>query len=173
MDPRLEVKEAQPEARVDALFGTSSHYRVIKNERPEHRLMLWLSLQGHTPTEIANQTGFTLGTVLNVRKQPWFQHAFCQISTEFGKDPVQKFLEGEVLPTVHKLVDLRDNAESEAVRKSACDAILDRFLGKPIAKTETKVTGDIHHEVYDAAKLMEESRRLDEQLKTFGAGGKN
>lgn len=173
VDPRLDTLPKRPEARVDELFGQSSHYRVIKNERPEHRLMLWLSLNGHTPTEIAAQTGFTIGTVLNVRKQPWFQQAFCALSTEMGKDAVQTFLEGEVLKTAEQLVHLRDNAESEAVRKAACDSLLDRFLGRPTARVETKITGTFEHEVYDAAKLMEVSRRLDEQLKTFGAGGTN
>ncbi len=66
------------------------------------------------------------------------------------------------------LVALRDGAESQAVQKSACDSILDRFFGKPVAKTETKLSGSIETTVYDVAKLQAEAASLDKQLAARG-----
>ena len=150
----------------DSLFGDSSAYQVYKREKPEHRLMLWLRLNGHNVKETATLTGYTPQSVSQVCKQPWFREAFCKLSTEMGKDIAQTLLEGEVVPTIHKLVELRDSAESEAVRKAACDSILDRYLGKPTVKVEQKLSGSVDSVVYDAAKLIAENKRITDELRT-------
>lgn len=160
-------------AQTDSLFGSSKAYQAVLHEKPEHRRMLWFRLQGYNIKETATLTGYTPQHVSTICKQPWFQEAFCKISTEMGKDAVDAFLEGEIVPTLQKLVDLRDNAESDAVRKSACDAILDRVRGKPTAKVEVKHGGKIDNVVYDVAQLMEEQRRNEEILRSRGFGTGN
>lgn len=162
--------EIPASADPDALFGNRAAYVVIKHEKPQHRLMLWLRLQGHNVKETAALTGYTPQTVSNVCNQPWFIKAFCELSKELGKDAVQTMLEGEVIPSIQKLVKLRDTAESEAVAKAAADSILDRFLGKAVAKSEVKTTGTMDINVYDAAKLQEEFRRNQEILNGRGLG---
>lgn len=154
--------------QVNSLFGASKSYRYYAKESPVHRLMLWMRLEGHNNREIATMTGYCTQTVANVSRQPWFQEAFCRISTERGLDIVDGFLQGEIIPTLDRLVKLRDGAESDAVKKAACDSILDRVRGKPVARVETKVSGSVDTVVYDVAELMKEKARNDEILKSRG-----
>lgn len=158
---------------VDALFGQSQAYVTYKKERPEHRLMLWHRLQGRTVKETALLTGYTPQTVSNVCRQPWFQDAFVRMSTEMGKDTVEQYLRGEVLPAMQRTVELATGAESEAVRLAANREILDRFLGKATVKVEQKVSGSIENVVYDAAQLMSEAKQLEEQLRARGLAASN
>lgn len=168
--------DAQPfagdaDAGIDGLFGASVGYQAVKRERPIHRLILWATLNGHKPKEIAGMFNVTYQTVLTTQKQPWFQEAFCRISTEMGRDSVETFLEGQVLPTLQKLVELRDGeGVPAAVQKSACDAILDRIRGKPTVHVKQETNGTIDHVVHDAAALMEEQKRNAEILKARGVG---
>ena len=153
---------------VDGLFGATKSYQKYKREKPEHRLMLWLRLNGHNNKEIASLTGYHYVTVGQITKQPWFQEAFCRLSSEMGKDSVETFLEGEIVPTLQRLVQLRDGAESDAVRKSACDSILDRIRGKPTVKVESRVSGQIDNVVYDVAKLQDEYHKNQQILASRG-----
>lgn len=169
----LYKESAEKFENVDTLFGATPGYQHYKKERPEHRLMLWHRLNGHNVKETAALTGYTPQTVLNVCKQPWFQEAFVRLSTEMGKDAVQTFLSGEVLPALQRTVALAVSGESEAVRLAANKEIMDRYLGKSTVKVEQKISGQVDNVVYDAAKLLEESRRLNEELKARGIGGAN
>lgn len=164
-----------PSADPDSLFGSSVAYQTYRKEKPEHRMMLWLRLQGHNVRETAALTGYTPQSVSQICKQPWFVEAFCRLSKEVGKDAVTTFLEGEVLPALQRTLDLAKNAEADAVRLAANREILDRFLGKSVAKVESKVSGQIDTVVYDAEKLMEEERRNAEILRSRGiiSGGQN
>lgn len=159
---------AAMEQRVDALFGGKYANHLIKRERPEHRLMLWLKLNGHSNKEVANTTGYAYHTVCQIVKQPWFVENFCRLSSEMGKDSVQTFLEGEVMGALERTVDLAKSADSDAVKMSANREILDRFLGKSVVKAEVKQAGTIDHVVHDAAALLEEQRKLDLQLHASG-----
>lgn len=153
---------------VDALFGATKSYHRYMKEKFEHRLMLWYKLQGYSNVEISRITGYTTQTISQVSKQVWFQEAFCKLSAEMGKDAIQTFLEGEVLPALERTAAMARTADSDAVKLAANREILDRFLGKSTVKVETKGIVDINHTVLDANKLLEEQRRLDEQLKANG-----
>lgn len=148
----------------DALFENRAAYVALKGEKPEHRLMLWYRLQGHNVKETAHLTGYTPQHVSAVCKQPWFIKAFCALSAEIGKDAVQTFLEGEVLPALARTVELARTADSDAVKLAANRDILDRFCGKPVAKSEVKVNGQHNVTVYDAEKLQAEFKRNQEIL---------
>lgn len=162
--------EGDPKEGVDALFGDSAAYVRVKKERPQHRLMLWMRLNGHKPKEIAAMLGVTPQTVYNVEGQPWFQEAFCRLSQEMGKDAVQTFLQGEVLPAVQRISELAKMAESEPVRLAANNALIDRFLGKPAVHVKQEISGQVDNVVYDAAKLLEEQRRNEAILRSRGIG---
>ena len=155
-------------ADVDALFGNLPTYRTIQKEQPEHRLMLWLKLQGHANKEIAQIMGYSQGTVSHIVRQPWFMEAFCRLSSEVGKDAVQTLLEGEVIASVVKLAELRDNGKTDAVKLAATNSILDRVRGKATQQVEVKHSGGTQVTVYDAAKLMDEQKRNAEILKGRG-----
>jgi hypothetical protein len=153
---------------VDALFGATKGYVNVKRERFEHRLMLWYKLQAFNNNEVAQLCGVTPQTVSNVTKQPWFQEAFCKLAAEMGKDACTTFLEGEVLPALQRTADMARNGESEAVRLSANRELLDRFLGKATVKIESKASVDVTSTVLDGNRLLEEQRRLDEQIRSNG-----
>ena len=160
-------------AGVDTLFGTLPSYQAYKKEKPEHRLILWHRLRGLSVKETAALSGYTPQSVSLICKQPWFQDAFVRLSSEMGKDSVQTFLSGEVLPALQRTVQLALTAESEAVQLAANREIMDRYLGKATVKIEQKLSGQIDNVVYDAAKLMEESAKLSEQLRARGITGAN
>lgn len=154
--------------RVDSLFGDKPAYQGLKRELPAHRQMLWLRLNGHNVKETAALTGYSPQQVTVICKQPWFREAFVKLSTQMGRDSVETFLQGEIIPTLERLVNLRDNAESDAVRKAACDSILDRIRGKPVARVETKHSGSIDTTVYDGERLRDELQRNAEILRSRG-----
>lgn len=155
---------------VDRLFGPQKAYNEIKREKPTHRLILWMTLQGQKIAEIAVSVGCTEGHVRNVQKQPWFQDSFCKLAEEMGKDAVQTFLKGEVMPAILRTVELSKTADSDAVKLAANRDLLDRFLGKPVVKAEVKNSGAVDHLVFDANALLEEQRRNAEILKGRGIG---
>lgn len=153
---------------VDALFGASKGYVKLKKESFQHRLILWYRLQAFNNKEIAQLLGCTPQTISNVSKQPWFQTAFVELAAEMGKDAIQTYLEGEVMPALYRTAELARSGETDQVRLAANRELLDRFLGKSTVKVETKGVVDINHTVLDANRLLEEQRRLDEQIKANG-----
>lgn len=153
---------------VDSLFGATQGYIQYKTEKFEHRLVLWYRLQGYNGRETAKLTGYTAQSISWICKQAWFQDAFCKLAAEMGKDAVTTFLEGQVMPAFERTVDLAENGKSEAIRLAANKEILDRYLGKSTVKVETKGVVDVNHTVLDANRLLEEQRRLDEQIKANG-----
>lgn len=157
-------------ADVDSLFGSTPSYNKYKHEKPEHRLILWARLQGHNVKETAALTGYTPQSVSQICRQPWFIEAFCVMSSAMGKDAFQTFIEGQVLPAAQRLVDLAENGETEQVKLAANREILDRFLGKPVAKTETLVKGGTTQVIYDIARLQEDNARVQRELAARGIG---
>lgn len=172
-NPEHQKDFAEYEKRVDALWGTTPSYRAYKNEKPQHRMMLWLRLEGYNNKEIAGITGYTPQTVANVCKQPWFLEAFSRISTEMGKDAVENFLTGEMVPTLQKLVSLRDSAQSEAVQLAASNAILDRIRGKPTVRVETKNETNVTLAVADINELEAKYQQNQQTLESLGIRGNN
>ena len=167
-NPYIRPADAAFTPDVDSLFAGKPAYAVIKNEKPEHRLMLWLSLQGHSPEQIAKQLGYHVVTVRLIRKQEWFRNAFVRLSAEFGKSAVQTFLEGEVLPALIRTAELALSADSDAVKLSANKELLDRYLGKSVAKTESKISSTIDATVADVTSLLAERARNEEKLRSNG-----
>lgn len=172
--PHLTVNSSAADAfetytdRVDALFADKPAYQAVLKESPRHRLILWMTANGHSPQQIADALGITRQTVYTVRKQPWFREMFVRLTTELGKDSVTQFLKAEVLPSLETLREIRDTAERDADRRAAADSLLDRFLGKPTAKVDTdgKAPADLPNEV---ATLQAEAARLSAELKAVGA----
>lgn len=164
-----EAQQAMTE-RVDALFGRKYGGISVKTEKPEHRLMLWLKLNGHSNKEVAATTGYNYVYVCNIVKQPWFTEAFCRLSSEMGKDAVQTFLKGEVMGALERTVEIAKNGDSDSVKLAANKEVLDRFLGKSVVKAEVKTENKSDVVVHTVAELLEEQRKLDLQLASNGIG---
>jgi hypothetical protein len=155
---------------IDALFGQSPAYQSYKREKFEHRLMLWYRLQGHSVKETAALTGYTPQSVSQISKQPWFTEAFIKLAKENGKDAIQTMIEGAVIPAFQRLEELAATSKMDSVRLAANKELLDRYLGKTVAKTETKISGSIDQNIYDAAKLMQENALVQKELAARGIG---
>ena len=77
-----------------------------------------------------------------------------------GKDPVAETLRGEVMDSIMALVEVRDNPKAPAAaRAGAANSILDRYLGKPIQKSEVTVSQKTPETVEDIDRRLAELRR--------------
>lgn len=153
---------------VDSLFANTKSGVVIKKEKPEHRIMLWMRLQGHRSKDIASALGCSYQTVLNVSGQEWFKDAFVRLAGELGKDAAETFLRGEEIPTLTTLIDLRDNAKTEGVRLAASNSLLDRIRGKPTVRVETKNQSSVDVTVADVSSLLAERAANEQKLRANG-----
>lgn len=157
------IIERDYKASPDRLFNDRDPNFAILSEKPEHRLLIFLKSQGLSNTEIAQRTGYQLAWVGQVLRQPWARERIVQELSEAGRDAVAEAIRSSALDSVHKLIDLRDTAPP-AVAKSACDSLLDRFLGKPIQHVEQKIeqrTGKLQ----DVAAIDAEIARLQTEEK--------
>jgi len=126
-------------ARPDSLYGDRVSTMDVKRELPEHRIMILLKAQGHSNKEIGDITGYTREHVGHVLRQPWARSRLLDILNDRGGSAVDKVLSGEVLNSIDTLVEVRDSDEAgPQARLSAANAILDRALGKPLQRVESK-----------------------------------
>lgn len=140
----------------DALFNDSDPFHVVVHEQPYHRIMVILKAEGKSNREVAALTGYTESTVCTAGKQPWFRLRLIQYLNEAGKDQIAALLKGAATDSVYTLIELRDSqTASPAVRKSAADSLLDRWIGKPVQKVELENT---------KLPSTEEIRSLDAQI---------
>ena len=146
-------------------FNARDPNLAIQHEKPEHRLLLWMKAQGASNREIAQQSGYTQPWISQLMRQPWAQQRLVEFMSEAGMDVVQQTLKAAAPDSVFTLIALRDDtATPPAVRRSAADSLLDRYLGKPhqsIDVRNTQVvapTGDIDEQL---SKLQTEVARLE------------
>lgn len=102
-----------------------------QKEKPVHRLMAVLAAQGLSPSEIAEHTGMKVELVRSVLREPWAKRVVAQLLMDRGRQAAETILKSAASDSVFTLIELRDTAKSEAVRKGCADSILDRYLGKP------------------------------------------
>ena len=137
------------------------------HEKVEHRLILLLKLRGASNREIAMESGYTETWISQILRQPWALATMAKLSTETGIDTIKGLLESEAVPSLMKLVEIRDDPETPAtVVRSACDSILDRHLGKPtqhvdVVSVNTQVSAETIAEVdKELEALKVEERNL-------------
>lgn len=119
---------------VDALKGDKDPDRIYEIEKPVHRTMAEMAAAGFQIKEIASATGYSEKGVQIALRQPHARERIIARARESAQADIKRILEEEAIPSIKVLVSLRDNVPGEvpaAVRKSAADALLDRFLGKP------------------------------------------
>lgn len=138
IDPALVDSTSMAHKDFDDFFGASDP-KILVKEQPRHRLMILLKAKGMSNREIAEYVGCSPVTVSYVLRQPFARERLAKIINDAGGDVVRTILEGTVVDTVHKLIDLRDNEKvPPAVQKAACTDLLDRFLGKPTQQLEVR-----------------------------------
>ena len=114
------------------MFNGREPQYVLQSERAVHRAIIFLAAQGLSYVEIAEQLGITNTTVGYVVKQPWAEKEILETIHKNGGDAVATVLSQQALPSVMKLIELRDSEKvaAEVQRKSAND-LLDRIFGRP------------------------------------------
>lgn len=114
------------------LFNPREPHYVLQSERPVHRAIVFLAAQGLSYVEIAQELGITPTCVQYVTKQPWAEKEILEQIHKNGGEAVAVVLSQQALPSVMKLIELRDSEKvaAEVQRKSAND-LLDRIFGRP------------------------------------------
>lgn len=141
LNPSVQAVAEEYFNSADRLHGDTVCSQTIVREQPIHRMMIWMHAQGAKVSEIARNTGYTVGQVSKVLKQPWARARLVQILKETGLDPVKHFLSHEVAPSLETFREVRDDPASPPMAKlTAADKILDRALGKPLARVESDST---------------------------------
>ena len=146
-----------------AVIAADGKRVALKHEQPHHRMMVSLRARGYTIREIADMTGRTAATVSYTLKQPWARAMMLDL---LRQDDAQlaEILRAEAMPSVEKLVEIRDDGGANRREQLAASmALLDRFLGKPTQRVETaegKMPTDLEQLVREADSVRLETERL-------------
>lgn len=123
----------------NAFYNDSDSRLVYKREKPIHRQFIEHAIQGYNNREIARLFSTTVVTVSNILRQPWAREYMQSRMKENTQDELAALLKSETLPSLKKLVSIRDaDSTPAAVVASVSNSILDRVLGKaaqPILNT--------------------------------------
>ncbi len=149
--------EAKAMSGQDSFFNAKKPNLAIEHEKPEHRAILLLKARGWTNSEIAKYTGYTDAWVSQITRQPWFQVALIKLLNECGKEPLKDFLGAQLEPTLIRLIQLRDQNISLPVAMAATSDLLNRYLGKPVSRTEMTI--------HSVKTTEEQFTDIDEELK--------
>jgi predicted transcriptional regulator len=126
------ARETQQSQQPRPLFNARDPQYVLQSERPVHRAVIFLAAQGLSYIEIAQQLGITPSCVQYVVKQDWAQEEILKQIHDNGGDAVAQVLSQQALPSVMKLIELRDSEKAAAeVQRKAANDLLDRIFGKP------------------------------------------
>lgn len=144
-----------------AFLSANDPKRLLKTERPYHRVIIEMLKHGYFETEIAKATGLSAATVRNVKEQPWVQERMIREIKDDVAGEMKDFLEQEVMPSLRVIREIRDNEIAKPTeRLAASNALLDRFLGKP--------TQPITQDSKDPKQLSNDE--LEQQVQRIVAG---
>lgn len=100
----------------------------VKNEKPWHRILAYMLLQGTSQSACADYFGKSTLHISQVKKQPWFQKLLAELADLNFQSDVLGLLQSEAITAIATLSDLAQNAESETVKRSAASTLLENFL---------------------------------------------
>lgn len=110
----------------------------VQNEKPWHRTLAYLLLQGQSAIEAGKALGKTPEHIRQVRKQEWFKSLLAELASIHFNNDVSGLLEGAALESITTLSQLASGAKSEAVRRAAASDLLDKYLRNKVTKTDDK-----------------------------------
>jgi len=127
------------ENMAEGLVGDHDPKYTLEREKPLHRTIINMVAAGYTNTEVAKMVSRSVDMVENTCRQPWARDYLINEAKKTVQDEIKAVLESEALPSIRKLVTVRD---SETARPSdviqASNSLLDRFLGKPTQPITTE-----------------------------------
>jgi predicted nuclease with TOPRIM domain len=137
----------------------------VQCEKPWHRLAILLAASGHTVTEIAEKLERSISHVSILLRQDWARERLTMELAIAGRDEITEILKSAGAKTLRRVIALSETAESEQVQLAASREVLDRLLGKPVQKLETKQ--EVFHT--DMNALDEDIKRLEvEEARLLG-----
>lgn len=129
--PRTLVTNGANSRLPNALFNDIEPCWYSQREKPIHREITALVMQGYTVKEAATATGVTKQTASNAIRQPYARKRMIEEAQRTVSDEIKNFLEGEVLPSLQVLKTIRDDPNAKpADRAAASERLLDRALGR-------------------------------------------
>lgn len=166
LDPAWRHKSLNVEQLLDGGLGlhrfedrsqTTNHGR--KNEQPWHRMAAYMLNAGRTNSEIAVAAGVTPGTVSQLRAQKWFQELCAIIANKEGEE-VTGAIQSYVLESVEGIIDIARSSESDRVRLSAYNILLEQGRGRPVQRTVSIVGHSNLSPEDEMAELTQELENL-------------
>ena len=133
------------------------------SEQPWHMHAARYSALGYTPAEIAEACGVHINSVYRARNALWFQERVTAFMAEQDKDIMDLFRNARAAVAM-RLIDLALTAKSEAVAVNAADRVLDRIMGKPLARVETTESPKSADPVAEVEALRQEIATLTKPL---------
>jgi hypothetical protein len=145
-----------------ALANQTDPQIALQHEKPEHRIMLHLKLQGHSNVEIAELTGYTATHVGQVCRQPWFRARLNALLQNAETESFNELLGKEAANSFLTMVAIRDDeAASKDTRLRSAMAIMDRHFGKPAQTLNVK--GEHTHSLIDIDNIDAELAKVEAQ----------
>jgi predicted transcriptional regulator len=166
VDPAVDEKRARVEAMRSlvedvagqSLQGDPNTKYNLSREKPKHRMVILLSAAGYSNKQIAAELGITPVWVGHILRQPWAVEMLGRLVASGTSHLVQNKFASIVPSAIEALAEITTNPEAPAsARVSSATAILDRFLGKPTQRVETK--SEVTYRDAD-----EEKRQLEREL---------
>ncbi len=145
----------------DSLWHDPVPLQDVGSEKPWHRLAILLAAQGSTVTEIAEKLDRSVAWVSLLLRQPWARERLTTEINAAGRDEIEVMLRSTGPDALRRITLLSEEAENEAVKLAANREILDRLLGKPTQRVESKQEVRLDVEGIDKElKVLEEQERL-------------
>lgn len=164
------------------LHGATRPPYIIQQERPEHRFLVFLYAQGMSTKDIFIQLGGEWDSSLNlpisgtgqysyqhlhtIRRQAWFQTKLVQYMEECGKDIIRAKFESELMPSIEKVISIRDDVKApQQLQLRAAESLIDRFLGKPIQQVQALPVASVERYEKAADELVRETEAIEAELR--------
>lgn len=134
-------RDAPLNARVDPATGLPGLHRKFhetavlgRDKEPAWaRMAAFMLLQGRTNSEIGMAANVTPYAVSHMRAQRWFQELLATLANEDGEAGLG-LLRSEALASIQKIVEIRDESESERVALAAAIFIVEQVQGKAVQR---------------------------------------
>jgi hypothetical protein len=184
-DPaRDEQAFVDAEADGNLLHGARRPPVTLQQERPEHRFLVFLYAQGISTKDIFIQLGgewdasrnapisgtgqYSYQHLHTIRRQAWFQSKLVQYMEECGKDVVKAKFEMELMPSIDKVIAIRDDQNAPvAIQLRAAESLIDRFLGKAAITVVQQTPSSVERYEKEVAELQAESDALTAQINSL------
>lgn len=184
-DPNVHEAEFEKVASEGGLLhGSDRPPVIIAKERPEHRFLVFLYSQGMSTKDIYIQLGGEWDSVRNapisgtgqysyqhlhtIRRQAWFQKQLIAYMEECGKDVIRAKLETELMPSLDKVISIRDDEDApKALQLKAAESLIDRFLGKPVQSIVVPPSSSVNRYEDEADALQKEAEKIEQEIKSL------